>query len=93
MVFKLIKPIPFEVPSCMTPETIEVTINGTITIFNAFMKRSPKNWADCKTSLAKVGSASGKTTRAMMDASAREERICQCRLHCKGLIFICFTVA
>ena len=89
----LIDPIPFEEPSCITPETIEVIINGTTTIFNAFMKRSPKNCAVSKTSLAKVGLANGKTTRAMIAARAREERICQCRLHCKGLIFIRFTIA
>jgi hypothetical protein len=70
-------PIPVDVPSCIIPDTIEVTINGTIIIFNPFIKRSPKNCAVCKTGIAEVGSPKGKTTRAIIAANVRDKRICQ----------------
>jgi hypothetical protein len=77
----------------MTPEIIEVTINGTTIIFNAFMKRSPKNCAACKTSVLKEGSVKGKIKRATIPESAKEKSICQWRLHCSGLSFMCVLVA
>ena len=93
MVFKLMAPIPVVAPSCSTPEIIEVTINGTTIIFNAFMKRSPKNCVVFRINVVKAGSLKGKIIRATIPASVREKSICQWRLHCSGLSFMGISIA